>query len=127
MKKIISSTKAPKAIGPYSQAVESNNMLFISGQVPINPGTGKIVEGGIKEQTSQVLENIKAILYEAGYSIDQVVKTTCFMSNLENFKEMNEVYAQLFKDNPPARATIEVSGLPLGSLIEIEVFAVKSA
>lgn len=125
MKKTISSSKAPKAIGPYSQAVEANNMLFVSGQVPINPDTGKIAEYNIKEQTSQVLKNIKAILDEAGYSIDQVVKTTCFLNDLNNFKEMNEVYAQFFDNNPPARATIQVARLPLDSLIEIEVIAVK--
>jgi len=125
MKKIINSSEAPKAIGPYSQAVEANGMLFISGQIPINPSDGKVVEGGIKEQTEQVMKNIAAIIKEAGYSFSDVVKSTCLLSDMENFSAMNEVYARYYPENPPARAAYAVKGLPLGVLIEIETLAVK--
>jgi len=125
MKKIINSPDAPKAIGPYSQAVEVNGMLFISGQIPINPKEGKIVEIGIKEQTEQVMKNISAILKEAGYTFGDVVKSTCLLSDMENFAAMNEVYAKYYPENPPARAAYAVKGLPLGVLVEIETIAVK--
>ena len=125
MKKIISTSKAPAAIGPYSQAIETNGTLYVSGQIPINPATGKLVEGGIKEQASQVLMNIGAILKEAGYDYSNVVKSTCLLANMDDFKEFNEVYAQYYKENPPARAAYGVVKLPLGSLIEIETIAVK--
>ena len=124
-KKIITTDKAPKAIGPYSQAVEANGVLYISGQVPINPGTGKLVEGGIREQTAQVMKNISVILEAAGYSLSHVVKTVCMLSDLGNFAAMNEVYGKFYPVNPPARATYQVAALPLGSLIEIETIAVK--
>ncbi len=124
MKKIINTTKAPKAIGPYSQAVEMNGMLFISGQVPINPETGKIVEGGITEQTEQVMKNIGAILTEAGYTFDNVVKSTCLLSDMANFGAMNEVYARYYPNNPPARAAFAVKELPLGVMVEIETIAI---
>ncbi len=125
MKKIISTSKAPMAIGPYSQAVEANGMLFISGQVPINPETGKIVEGGITEQTEQVMQNIKAILTKAGYTFDDVIKSTCLLSDMANFSAMNEVYANYYPENPPARAAFAVKELPLSVMIEIETIAVK--
>ena len=125
MKKIVNTDYAPKAIGPYSQAIETNGMLFISGQVPIAPETGKIVEGGIKEQTEQVMLNIKAILNEAGYTFEQVVKSTCLLSNMDNFAAMNEVYAKYYPENPPARAAYGVVKLPLGVLVEIETIAAK--
>jgi len=125
MRNVISSNKAPKAIGPYSQAVEINNILFISGQIPVNPETGKVIEGDIKEQTRQVLENIKVIIKEAGFKLDNVVKTTCYLSNMNNFKNMNEIYASVFTSNFPARAAVEVSRLPLNVLIEIDAIAVK--
>ncbi|MEN8117944.1 MAG: RidA family protein [Bacteroidota bacterium] len=125
MKKIISTTKAPQAIGPYSQAVEVNGTLYISGQVPLVAETMKIVEGGIKEQTLQVMKNISAILDEAGYSFADVVKSTCLLSDMANFKAMNEVYGSFYKENPPARAAFAVKELPLGVLIEIETVAVK--
>ncbi|NCC74575.1 MAG: reactive intermediate/imine deaminase, partial [Sphingobacteriia bacterium] len=96
MKKVIHTEKAPKAVGPYSQAIEQNGHLFISGQIPINPETGKIVEGGIKEQTEQVMKNIGAILTEAGYTFDNVVKSTCLLDNMDNFAAMNEVYARYY-------------------------------
>jgi len=123
MKKIVNTTKAPKAIGPYSQAVETNGMLFISGQIPINPETGKIVEGGITEQTVQVMKNIEAILAEAGYSFADVVKSTCLLSDMANFGAMNEVYAKYYPENPPARAAFAVKELPLGVMVEIETIA----
>ena len=125
MKKIIDTDKAPAAIGPYSQAVETNGTLYISGQVPINPETGSVVEGGIVEQTQQVMKNIEAILDEAGYSFKDVVKSTCFLSDMANFKAMNEVYGNSYPENPPARAAFAVKELPLGVLVEIETIAVK--
>ncbi len=124
MKKIIHTEKAPAAIGPYSQAVEANGMLFISGQIPVDPSTG-IVPDGITAQTEQVMRNIAAILLEAGYSFDNVVKTTCLLSDISNFQAMNEVYAQYFLVNPPARAAFAVRDLPKGVLVEIESIAVK--
>jgi 2-iminobutanoate/2-iminopropanoate deaminase len=125
MKKIISTDKAPKAIGPYSQAVEANNTLYISGQIPINPATGKLIKGDIKEQTELVMKNIGAILEEAGFSYIDVVKSTCLLSDIKNFSAMNEVYAKYYPTDPPARAAYEVVNLPLGALIEIETIAVK--
>jgi len=127
MKKIIFTEKAPKAIGPYSQAVEAGNMLFISGQVPIDPSTGKIVEGGIREQTTQVMKNIGAILGAAGYTFGDVVKSTCLLGDMLDFAAMNEVYSTFYAQNPPARAAYEVAKLPLGALIEIETIAVKNS
>jgi len=125
MKKIIKTGDAPAAIGPYSQAVEINGTLYISGQLGIDPSTGKMVEGGIKEQTNQVLKNIEAILRAAGYSLVEVVKSTCLLSDMNNFKDMNEVYAKYYFENQPARAAFAVKDLPLGALIEIETIAVK--
>ena len=125
MKKIVFTSKAPKAIGPYSQAVEINGTLYISGQVPISPETGKIIDGGIVEQTEQVMKNIEAILMEAGYTFTDVVKSTCLLSDINNFAAMNEVYGKYYKENPPARAAYQVVKLPLSALIEIETIAVK--
>lgn len=125
MKRVIQTAKAPAAIGPYSQAIEANGILYISGQVPINPNTGKIVEGGITEQTQQVMKNIEAILTEAGYSFSNIVKSTCLLSDMGNFKAMNEVYASYYKENPPARAAFAVKELPLNALVEIESIAIK--
>lgn len=125
MKKIIHTPKAPEAIGPYSQAIEANGMLFISGQVPIDPETGKVVDGGITEQTEQVMKNIGAILEEAGYGFTDVIKSTCLMSDMSNFKAMNEVYGKYYPENPPARAAFAVKELPLGVMIEIETIASK--
>jgi len=126
MNKIIHTENAPAAVGPYSQAVEANGMLFISGQIPLNPETGKIVEGGIVEQTEQVMQNIEAILTEAGYKFTDVIKSTCLLSDMENFGAMNEVYGKYYSQNPPARAAFAVKGLPLGVLVEIETIAVKA-
>ena len=126
MKRIIETTNAPQAVGPYSQAVEVNGTLYISGQVPLIPTTMKLVEGGIKEQTIQVMENIGAILKAAGYDYSDVVKSTCFLSDIENFKPMNEVYGQFYTEKKPARSAFAVKDLPLGALVEIETIAVKS-
>lgn len=125
MKRIIETSNAPQAVGPYSQAVEVNGTLYISGQVPLVPGTAKLVEGGIKEQTLQVMENIGAILHAAGYNYSDVVKSTCLLSDIDNFKSMNEVYSQFYTVDKPARAAFAVKDLPLGALVEIETIAVK--
>jgi len=125
MKRIIETSNAPQAIGPYSQAVEVNGTLYISGQVPLNPVTMKVVEGGIKEQTEQVLKNIGAILEAAGYSYADVVKSTCLLSDMGNFSAMNEVYGMFYTKDQPARAAFAAKDLPLGVLIEIETIATK--
>jgi len=125
MKRIIKTSEAPAAIGPYSQAVEINGTLFISGQIAIDPETGKIINGDIKAQTKQVFKNIEAILRAAGFSFVEVVKSTCFLSDMADFKAMNEVYGQIYFENHPARAAFAVKELPMGALIEIETIAVK--
>ena len=125
MKKIISTSAAPAAIGPYSQAIEVNGMLFISGQIPIDPTTGEFVSGGIKEQTAQSFKNIKAILAEAGLSIDNVVKTTVLLADIADFAQMNEVYATQFTGTFPARSAFAVKSLPKNALVEIEVIAAR--
>ncbi|WP_282035917.1 RidA family protein [Saccharicrinis aurantiacus] len=124
-KKIINTTNAPAAIGPYSQAIEANGTLYISGQVPIVPATGKVIEGDITAQTEQVMKNIEAILSEAGYSFKDVIKSTCLLSDMANFKAMNEVYGKYYNENPPARAAFAVKELPLGVMVEIETIAIK--
>ena len=123
MKQIIESPKAPAAIGPYSQAIEAKGMVYISGQLPVDRESGNIPEG-IAAQTDQVLKNIGHILAEAGCSYKDVVKTTCLLSDMSDFKAMNEVYSQYFSENPPARAAFAVKELPLGVLIEIESVAI---
>ena len=125
MKKIINTPDAPKAIGPYSQAVEANGMLFISGQIPLDPATGKFVDGGITEQTGQVMKNIGAILTAAGLEFSDVIKSTCLLSDMDNFAAMNAVYGKYYPENPPARAAYAVVKLPLGALVEIETIAVR--
>lgn len=125
MKKIISTSKAPAAIGPYSQAIEMNHVLYISGQIPLNPETGKLVAGDITVQTEQVLKNIGAILSGAGYTFSDVVKSTCMLSDISNFKAMNEVYGRYYSEKQPARSAFAVRDLPLGALIEIETIAMK--
>ena len=125
MKQIIHTEHAPKAVGPYSQAILSGNMLFVSGQIPIDPSTGKVVEGGVTEQTHQVLKNMKAILQEAGFGFEHVVKCTCLLSDMENFAAMNAVYAEYFTENYPARAAFACKGLPLAVMVEIECIAIK--
>ena len=123
MKTVIFTDKAPKAIGPYSQAIEINGMLYISGQIPIDPITSKLIEGGIKEQTERVMKNIGVILAESGYSFTDVVKSTCLLSDMDNFAAMNEVYGKYYPESSPARAAYSVVKLPLGALIEIETIA----
>ena len=125
MKKIINTPDAPKAVGPYSQAVEVNGILFISGQIPIDPAIGKVIDGGIREQTEQVLKNIGNILKAAGYCYADVVKSTVLLNDMDNFTAMNEVYAKYYPENPPARAAYGVVRLPLGVLVEIETIAAK--
>lgn len=125
MKKVIHTENAPKAAGPYNQAIENNGILFISGQIPIDPTTGKVVEGGIKEQTEQVMKNTKAVLEEAGYTFDDVVKSTCMLDNMDNFATMNEVYAKYYPNEPPARGAFGVVKLAMGVMVEIETIAMK--
>lgn len=123
-KEIVSTDKAPKVIGPYSQAVTAGGFVYISGQIPIEPSTGKIIAGDIKQQTGKVLENLKNILEEAGSSLENVVKTTIFMRDMNHFAEINEEYEKYFKNNPPARSCVQVEGLPRDAYIEIEAIAV---
>ena len=125
MKQVISTHQAPAAIGPYSQAIQVGNLVFTSGQIPINPATGSFVEGGIKEQTRQSLTNIKAILEEAGLTMAHVVKTTVFMADMNDFADMNAVYAEFFAEPYPARSAVAVKTLPKGALVEIEVVAAE--
>ncbi|MDR0872584.1 MAG: RidA family protein [Prevotellaceae bacterium] len=125
MKKIIATNNAPAAIGPYSQAVEANGTLYISGQIPVNPATGKIEKFNIADQTEQVFANIKAILAEAGYGFENVVKTTVFIADIKQFAAMNEVYKKYYPTESPARSTVAVKALPLDALVEIETVAVK--
>ena len=125
MKKIIHTSKAPQAIGPYSQAVEVNGMLFISGQLGVDPETGRFVTGGIREQTLQVLKNIETILMSGGYTREDVVKSTVYLKDMNDFREMNEAYASFYEEKPPARAAFEVARLPLDALVEIETIAVR--
>jgi len=124
-KKIISTEDAPSAIGPYSQAVEVNNQLFISGQIPINPETGELVGDDLKKQTVQSLENLKAVLEAAGYSLQDVVKCELFISDMDNFNQINQIYAEYFTKDAPARACVEVSRLPKDVKVEIAAVAVK--
>ena len=123
MKKVFSTTKAPSAIGPYSQAIQVGNIIYTSGQIPIDPATGSFVEGGIKEQTRQSLLNVKAILEEVGLTMGNVVKTTVFMVDMNDFADMNAVYAEFFTEPYPARSAVAVKTLPKGALVEIEVVA----
>jgi len=126
MREVIKTSSAPAAIGPYSQGirVSAAKMLFTAGQVPLDPASGQMVSGDIKAQTRRVLENVKAILHAAGASFENVVKTTVFMTDLSEFAAMNEVYAEFFTANPPARSTVEVRALPRGAKVEIETMAV---
>ncbi|MDR2802166.1 MAG: RidA family protein [Prevotellaceae bacterium] len=125
MKKIIKTTNAPKAVGPYSQAVEANGALYISGQLPINPATGKFADGGVAEQTAQCLANIGAILAEAGYDYSHVVKSTVLLADMNGFAAMNEVYARFYAEPYPARVAYQVAQLPMGAQVEIETIAAK--
>lgn len=125
MKKIITTDNAPAAIGPYSQAIEKNDVLFISGQIPLLPKSGQLAGKTIKEQTRQVIKNIENILKAAEYGLSDVVKTTCYLSDMNNFPGMNKIYAEFFQESLPARATVEVSRLPKDVLVEIDAIAIK--
>ena len=125
MKEIISTQKAPAAIGPYSQAVGTGNLVFCSGQIPLVPETGSLIEGGIKEQTQQVFKNIEAILAQTSLTMADIVKTTVFLTDINDFADMNEVYAEYFEGNYPARSAVQVAALPKGAKIEIEVICAK--
>jgi 2-iminobutanoate/2-iminopropanoate deaminase len=123
MKKVIHTEQAPKAVGPYSQAVRAGNFLFTSGQIPLDPASGKLVEGGIQEQARQVMQNLKAVLEAGGADFSKVVKSTVFLDDLKNFVQFNEIYGEYFPLDRPARSTFQVAGLPLGAKIEIEMIA----
>lgn len=125
MKKVIATTKAPAAIGPYSQAIEANGMVFLSGQIPVDPTTGEVVAGGITEQATQVFENILQVLAAAGLTTANIVKTTVFMADMSLFGEMNAVYAKYFEGDFPARSAVAVKGLPKNVLVEVESIAVR--
>jgi len=124
MKEIIATGDAPQAIGPYSQAVRAGNMVFASGQIPLDPATKEFVAGGIAEQTEQVLKNLTAVFAAAGVGMDQIVKTTVFLADMNDFTAMNEVYGKYFSANPPARATVQAARLPRDAKVEIEAIAV---
>ncbi len=122
-KEVIATSSAPAAIGPYSQAIKVPGLLFTAGQIPLDPATGKIVEGDITVQSERVMQNLGAILAASGTSFDRVVKTTCFLMNLDHFADFNKVYASYFSDQPPARSTVQVAKLPAGALVEVECIA----
>ncbi|MCX6078545.1 MAG: RidA family protein [Chloroflexi bacterium] len=124
-RKVIQSEKAPKAIGPYSVAIESGGFVFCAGQTGIDPSTGELVSAELEAQTRQVLTNLRSVLEAAGTSLDRVVKTTVFLRDMADFPKMNAIYAEYFSSNPPARSTIAVAGLPKGGIVEIEAIAVK--
>lgn len=126
MKSVVSTTAAPPAIGPYSQAIVANGFVFASGQIPLDPATGQIVEGDIRAQTERVLENLRAVLAAAGSSLEAAVKTTCFLRDMADFPAFNEVYAGFFTGAPPARSTVQVARLPRDVAVEVEVIALVS-
>jgi 2-iminobutanoate/2-iminopropanoate deaminase len=123
MKKVIQTEKAPKAVGPYSQAIQAGNFVFTSGQIGLDPATGKLVKGGIREQARQVMENLRAVLEAANSDFSKVVKTTVFLREINDFMHFNEVYGEYFPSGQPARSTFQVAALPLGALVEIEMVA----
>ena len=124
-KKVVASKDAPQPIGPYSQAIKAGGFVFASGQIALNPATGKLIEGDIKAQTERVLKNLTAVLGAAGSSMDRVVRTTVFLKNISDFPAMNEVYGQFFKNEPPSRTTVGVAALPRDALLEIDVVALQ--
>jgi 2-iminobutanoate/2-iminopropanoate deaminase len=123
VKDIVQTDRAPGAIGPYSQAIKAGGLVFVSGQIPIDPASGQFVAGGISEQTEQVMKNLAAVLESAGSGLDRVVKSTVFLADMNEFAAMNQVYGQYFSHEPPARATVEVSRLPRDARVEIDVIA----
>ncbi|HSM24560.1 MAG TPA: RidA family protein [Anaerolineaceae bacterium] len=126
MKQVIKADKAPKAIGPYSAAIDTDIFIFTSGQLGIDPQTGELVEGGIKSETYQALKNLNEVLVAAGSNLDHVVKTTVFLRDIQDFQTMNSIYGEYFKDNPPARSAFQVAALPKNASVEIEAIAIKS-
>jgi 2-iminobutanoate/2-iminopropanoate deaminase len=126
-KKIISTAAAPAAVGPYSQATRAGDFVFTAGQIPLDPATGKMVDGDIQDQTRRALQNVQAVLEAAGCSLKDVLKTTVFLQDMDDFKAMNEIYATFFDTDPPARSAVEVAALPLGARIEIEAVALRKA
>jgi 2-iminobutanoate/2-iminopropanoate deaminase len=126
-KKIVTTSAAPAAVGPYSQATRAGDFVFTAGQIPLDPATGKIVDGDIQAQTRRALQNLQAVLEAAGCTLENVLKTTVFLQNMEDFRAMNDVYATFFATNPPARSAVEVAALPLGAQIEIEAVALRKA
>jgi 2-iminobutanoate/2-iminopropanoate deaminase len=122
-KSVVATNDAPQAIGPYSQGIRLGNLVFTAGQIPLDPATGKLVEGGIAAQAERVMKNLEGVLVAAGSSLDQVVKTTCFLANLDDFAAFNEVYGRAFTSMPPARSTVQVARLPAGALVEVECIA----
>jgi 2-iminobutanoate/2-iminopropanoate deaminase len=122
-KEVIATNGAPAAIGPYSQAIRVQGLLFTAGQIPLDPATGKLVAGDIRAQTTRVLQNLEAVLAAAGSSLGNVVKTTCFLANLDDFAAFNEIYAQFFTSQPPARSTVQAARLPAGAQVEVECIA----
>lgn len=125
IKKVLYTALAPEAVGPYSQAIASNGIIYTSGQIPVNPATGKVEATTIEEQTEQVMENLHIVLAQGGVAFDRVVKTTCFLADMNDFAAFNRVYAKYFPENPPARSCVEVSTLPMGIKLEIEAIAVQ--
>ncbi len=125
-KKAVSTERAPKAIGPYSQAVQAGRFLFLSGQIPLDPSTGEMVEGGFQVQTQRVMDNLRGVLESQGLGMESIVKTTIFLTDMGNFSEVNEIYGSYFSEEPPARSTVEVSSLPRGAAIEIEAIALAA-
>lgn len=125
IKEVLHSDLAPKAVGPYSQAVAANSMIFTSGQIPINPRTGKIDATTIEEQTEQVMQNLHYVLAQGGVAFDRVIKTTCFLADMNDFAAFNNVYSKYFPENPPARSCVQVAKLPLDAKVEVEVVAVQ--
>lgn len=122
-KEIVATTAAPAAIGPYSQAVKVNGLLFTAGQIPLDPATGKLVEGDIRAQTEQVMKNLQAVVEAGGASLSSVVKTTCFLANLDDFQVFNEIYGRYFTQQPPSRSTVQAARLPAGAQVEVECIA----
>ena len=125
IKEVLHTDLAPAAVGPYSQAVASNNIIFTSGQIPINPKTGKIEAVTIEEQTEQVMKNLHYVLAQGGVAFDRVIKTTCFLADMNDFAAFNSVYGKYFPENPPARSCVQVASLPMGLKVEVEMIAVK--
>ena len=125
MRRVVSTDKAPKPTGPYSQAISSERFVFVSGQIGIDPATGKLVEGGAKAEAAKCMENVKAVLSASGLEVRDIVKTTIFVTDMASFKEVNEAYGSFFYSEPPARSTIGVAALPLGARVEIECIALR--